>query len=82
MQFDDWRTWTRGDWGAVPVILLHDARHWLARWLLDGPLGRAIESEVGYRQMLAHATAMGSDCFCVYHDCDTKDCPPGAHEDD
>ncbi len=76
------RSWTRWDWYAAVVRFpLLDARRMLATFLLDhtGALGREIQSEVLYRRSLAKATAIGSDCFCVFHDCDARDCPAGKH---
>lgn len=78
----NWREWTWEDWLATPQIVFLDARRWLVQKLLDGPLGNAILSEIGFRQALAHARAIGSECYCVYHRCDSKDCPAdGSHDD-
>jgi len=79
------REWTAGDWYVVlvkfPVV---DIEEIATHLLLDytGRFGRHIASTVLLRRSLAKADAIGSECFCIYHDCDSKDCPPEAHDDD
>lgn len=75
--------WATGDWRTVLHVLLWDAKHLTACFLIDGTggLGHYITSEVLRRRSLAKAQAIGSECFCVFHDCDSKDCPEGFHDD-
>ena len=79
------RDWTLGDWYASLIRFpIRDATTIAVRAILDwtGGLGRAVAIEVLIRRSSAKATAIGADVFCVYHDCDVLECPPGEHDDD
>lgn len=72
-----------GDALAVPKIVAMNMREAAARFILDKTkLGDAIRVELSTRWHSARAEALGSSCYCVYHACDVKDCPPGFHDDD
>ena len=75
--------WTLEEWRAALIrIPILDVKKIAVHIILDhtGSLGRAVVSEVLIRRSIAKAEAIGSDCFCVYHDCDIKDCPAGEHD--
>lgn len=76
------REWTWADLVAAARCPLRDLRRIAVWFLLDytGSFGDAIHAEVITRRSVTKARAIGSECFCCYHDCDTKDCPPGEHE--
>lgn len=40
---------------------------------------RAAEVELAFRWHLNRARELGSKSYCVFHACDSKDCPPGEH---
>lgn len=55
------------------ITLIEHDRNWL---------GRAMISTLVQRWHLARARKLESGCYCCYHACDSKDCPPGFHDDD
>ena len=69
---------------AMYKIVVYDVREAVARLLLDhtGKLGEAIQVEMSMRWHLARAKASGAEVYCVYHACDMKLCPAGAHDDE
>lgn len=75
--------WSRADWAAVTRFPVIDLEILTVHFLLDhtGRLGKSLISEVLLRRSMAKAKSTGSNVFCVYHDCDLKNCPPGTHED-
>lgn len=69
---------------AVPKIVVHDIRTAIAQLLLDhtGKFGSAIQVESMRRWHFARAEAIGANCYCVHHACDSKLCPSdGVHDD-
>lgn len=75
---------TLGDAVAVPKIAIWEAQKWLANLLVDHTrFGEIVAGEVMFRYHAHRAAELGSDCYCVWHSCDMKDCPDdGAHGDD
>lgn len=74
---------TLGDAAAVPKLIAMDVRQAVARFLLDKTkIGEAVIVEERFRYTLKRARELKCDVYCCYHDCDSKDCPVGFHDDD
>ena len=77
--------WTFDDWYAALVKFpIVDMKHIAVQIILNhtGDLGRSVVTTVLLRRTVSKMKAMRSEYWCVYHDCDSKQCPAGSHEDD
>jgi uncharacterized protein YeeX (DUF496 family) len=51
------------------------------RGISESPFIEFAETELGLRNIFKRAKEIGSDYYCIYHDCASTDCPEDSHLD-